>query len=348
MTSTTPPEVAARAEALIPDFRLIRLLNSDQAGRRISLLGEIHGQQALLIAERAAFDTSPGILDRFSTSLTRIKNLGANDIYAWFLANSNASSFEQAGQSPPDFKINLIYPCTQKHISKYEAQGLRVVTETPEVYAKYVRPYMQRQREKGALNWVFNIIEGRTEQEDVMYRETGEEGFLLLPDLNWDRKTMASLHLLGLVERRDIWSVRDLKKTHVEWLNHMRDKMIQATINLYPDIERDQLKLYVHCRSCTITRFVQKLMMPDFVDQPTYYHFHIHIVHVALEAGNTQAVGKALGLENIISQLETMSDGTDDGMEKASLTYHLGERSDLWTKVYLPLKQNQQVKMDDL
>jgi m7GpppX diphosphatase len=245
MTSTTPPDVATHVESLIPKFHLTRLLNSDQAGRRISLLGTIDSKPALLIAERAAFDTSSAILDSFSTSLRNIKNLGANDIYAWFLANSNPSSNEP----PPDFKLNLIYPCTEKHVKKYEQQRLRVVTETPEIYAKYVRPYMQAQREKGALNWVFNIIEGRTEQEDVMYRESGDDGFLLLPDLNWDRKTMGSLHLLGLVERRDIWSVRDLKKSMVEWVKHMREKMIEATVKLYPEIEKDELKLYVHCES---------------------------------------------------------------------------------------------------
>jgi m7GpppX diphosphatase len=252
MTSTTPPDVAARVESLIPKFCLTRLLNSDQAGRRICLLGTIDSQPALFIAERAAFDTSVSSLNSFATSLRNIKNLGANDIYSWFLANSNPNFTGSDGDPPPDFKLNLIYPCTQKHINKYEAQGLRMVTETPEIYANYVRPYMQRQREKGALNWVFNIIEGRTEQEDVMYRESGNEGFLLLPDLNWDRKTMGSLHLLGLVERRDIWSVKDLKKTNVAWLKHMRSKMVEATIGLYPDIERDQLKLYVHCKTCFI------------------------------------------------------------------------------------------------
>ncbi|KAH7394958.1 HIT-like domain-containing protein [Phaeosphaeria sp. MPI-PUGE-AT-0046c] len=321
MTSTTPPEIAAHVESLIPKFTLTRLLNSDQAGRRISLLGTIDAKPALFIAERAAFDTSVPNLTSFSTSLRNIKNLGANDIYAWFLANSNPGSDDQ---TPPDFKLNLIYPCTQKHINKYESQGLRIVTETPEIYARYVRPYMLRQREKGALNWVFNIIEGRTEQEDVMYRESGDEGFLLLPDLNWDRKTMGSLHLLGIVERRDIWSVRDLKKANVEWLKHMREKMLEATVGLYPGIEKDELKLYVHY-------------------QPTYYHFHIHIVHVSLEAGSTQATGKALGLENIISQLETMAGGDDAGMQGASLTYHLGERSELWEKVYLALKEGREV-----
>jgi len=59
-----------------------------------------------------------------------------------------------------------------------------MVTETPEIYRDYVRPFIQKKREEGRLNWVFNIIEGRTEQEDVIYREHGEEGFLLLPDLS--------------------------------------------------------------------------------------------------------------------------------------------------------------------
>jgi m7GpppX diphosphatase len=57
MTSTTPPDVASRVEAYIPRFKLTRLLNQDQAGRRISLLGNIDDQPALLIAERAAFAT---------------------------------------------------------------------------------------------------------------------------------------------------------------------------------------------------------------------------------------------------------------------------------------------------
>ena len=248
MTSTTPPEVAAHVESLIPKFRLTRLLNSDQAGRRISLFGTIDSQPALLIAERAAFATTPALLEGFSTSLRNIKNLGANDIYAWFLANSDPDSSSSPSPPPPDFKINLIYPCTDKHVNKYTQQRLRIVTETPDIYAKYVRPYMRAQREKGALNWVYNIIEGRTEQEDVMYRESGPDGFLLLPDLNWDRSTMGSLHLLGIVERRDVWSVRDLTKDMVPWVKHMRDKMVEATVGLYPDMERDELKLYVHCK----------------------------------------------------------------------------------------------------
>ncbi|KAF2753848.1 mRNA decapping hydrolase [Pseudovirgaria hyperparasitica] len=315
----------AKAEALIPQFVFERLLNQDQGGRRISLLGKINSEPALLIVERAAFSVEDAHLRNLSSSLSRIQNLGANDIYNWFMASSASASPDTSSQQPQDLKINLIYPCTPKHVQKYSSQEVRVVTETPEIYTKYVRPYAQRMREEGRLNWVFNIIDGMAEQEDVMYRESGtEEGFLLAPDLNWDRKTLTSLHLLCLIERRDIWSIRDLRKSHVPWLKHMRDKLLASTTKLYPAIDADQIKLYFHY-------------------QPTYYHLHVHIVHAAFDAGATQSVGKALGLEHVISQLETLdsgvnADGNEASLADVDLTYTLGERSELWEKVFMPLK----------
>jgi len=41
-----------------------------------------------------------------------------------------------------------------------------------------------------------------------------------------------------------------------------------------------------------------------------------------------------------------MSGGDDAGMHDASLTYHLGERSELWEKVFAPLKEGREVKVD--
>jgi len=220
-----------------------------------------------------------------------------------------------------------------------------MVTETPEIYSTHIRPYMLRQREEGRLNWVFNVIEGRTEQEDVILRhhsgaEGNGEGFLLLPDLNWDRKTMTSLHLLALVERRDIWSLRDLTKRHVGWLKRMRQHVLKATTKVYPGVEEDELKLYVHCEYWVFNGLSGLLAIPNLLkDQPTYYHFHIHIVHVAFEAGASQAIGKAIGLESIIATLEAMEGGEDAGMESLDMCYTVGEASELWTGIFEPLKK---------
>jgi len=57
------------------------------------------------------------------------------------------------------------------------------------------------------------------------------------------------------------------------------------------------------------------------------------------EATNTQSVGKAFGLENVISQLEAMAGGSVASMAEVSLTYYLGDASDLWNEIFLPLKE---------
>ena len=61
------------------------------------------------------------------------------------------------------------------------------------------------------------------------------------------------------------------------------------------------------------------------------------------EATSTQAVGKAFGLENIISQLEAMAGGPEASMAVVDLTYYLGDASDLWREIFLPLKESRKI-----
>ncbi len=186
---------------------------------------------------------------------------------------------------------------------------------------------MVRKCAEGRLNWVYNIIDGVKEQEDIILRSSrdlgkDQEGFLLLPDMNWDRKTMTSLRILGLVERRDLLSLRDLRKRDVPWLKKVYGEILGAVALKYADhgVESDTLKCYMHY-------------------QPTYYHFHIHVVSIDLEPNATQAVGKAFSLANLISQLETMAGGPDAGMADVELTYALGENHELWQEVFSKLKR---------
>lgn len=326
------------------------LTRADQNGRRISLLGTIASQPALITLERAAFPTEPALISALLASLTNTTNLGANDIYRWYMANRTikpsstmttittttaSSTYGASTPNPqiPDLKLNLIYPCTPQHIRKYSAQRVRMVTETPGIYATHIKPYIARQRAAGRLDWVFNILEGRTEQEDVIARydwdSPSNSGFLLLPDLNWDRKSVQGMHLLALVQRRDIWSLRDLKKKHVPWLKSVRDQLVTAATKVFEpgQVEADEVKCYVHY-------------------QPTYYHFHIHAVHVMLEAGTTQSVGKAFGLGNIISQLEAMQGNEEAGMETVDLLYFLGEEHELWKRCFGRIKKNEPLDLN--
>lgn len=54
--------------------------------------------------------------------------------YSWLLGSA-------AGRTP-DVKVNVIWPATDTHISKYTRQSVRMVRETPELYARIVAPYI--------------------------------------------------------------------------------------------------------------------------------------------------------------------------------------------------------------
>jgi m7GpppX diphosphatase len=238
-----------------------RSISADQSGRRLTLVGTIDEKPGILLVERAPLPATEEAIKSFQTSLTNVKNTQANDIYAWYLANVKVTE-----DGHPDIKLNLIYPCTEKHIKKYLPQTARMVTETPEIYARHVRPHMIRNHAEGRLNWVFNIIEGRKEQEDIIIRSTkdfgkDEEGFLLLPDMNWDRLTTSSLRILGLVERRDLMSIRDLKKKHVPWLKRMFANIVHAVAEKYEDVEADMLKCYMHCKSLFLLDHLANLQL---------------------------------------------------------------------------------------
>ncbi len=343
-TISTAPESKAVAEDLIPQFRLARVLNQDQNGRRLTLLGTISSQPALLTIERAAFPSSDAQITQLIDQI-KPTNLGANDIYRWYLAitPSHALNFKDrmrhrdgpsSTPSIPDLKLNLIYPCTPSHIRKYSAQRLRYVDETPTIYKQHVRPYINCQRTAGKLDWIFNILDGRTEQEDVILRSDWDSpsssGFLLLPDLNWDRKTVTGLHLLALVQRRDLWSLRDLRKKHVPWLKDLQRKVATAAASVFPgEVDGDELKYYVHYH-------------------PTYYHFHVHVVHVMLEPeGGTQSVGKAWLLGGLIAWLESMQGNDEAGLDGVEITYGVGEESELWKGLWVRLKVGDAVTLND-
>ena len=96
-------------------------------------------------SQRSLFEVLKAL---FHSSISQVRNLGDNDIYKWYMANSSPPSTSDTN-SPPDLKINLIWPCTAQHIRKYSAQTVRMVTETPQIYRDYIRPYMQQKREEG-------------------------------------------------------------------------------------------------------------------------------------------------------------------------------------------------------
>ncbi|EPS45643.1 hypothetical protein H072_370 [Dactylellina haptotyla CBS 200.50] len=306
-------------EENIRSFKFERVLNQDTGRKTLNLLGTIDGQYAIITAEKTAFSaTSPATLVSPDQGLTALNLLQKNDIYHWFMGTIAQSAADNAA-----VKVNMIYPCTDVHIKKYSAQQLHMVVETPEIYDKYVLKYIKQKTEGGRLNWVYNILSHKEESEKIIFEdEDPKMGFILLPDLKWDLVTMTTLYLSVIVHRTDIRSIRDFTPAHIPFLNGLRTKVLNAVSEKY-SLSRDFLKIYVHY-------------------QPSYYHFHIHVVHISHDMGASASVGKAILLDEVIQVLEVMkiaqsASGKELGYKDLDMTYTLGEEHDLWKKVFGPL-----------
>lgn len=98
-------------------------------------------------------------------NLSDVQSLGQNDIYTWLLARHSTTS-----SAPPDIKLTLIRPASKSHIEKHSTQEKVMIYETPEMYREKTLPWIEAQN-PSRIQWVYNILEGRKETENVVYRD---------------------------------------------------------------------------------------------------------------------------------------------------------------------------------
>ncbi|KAJ6621418.1 HIT-like domain-containing protein, partial [Mycena sp. CBHHK59/15] len=204
-------------------------------------------------------------------------------------------------------KINIICPATDVHIRKYSMQKSVLVRETPDIYNRVVRPYIYNfppERTK----WVSDILNGHAEQSKILFSSSD---FVILPDMKWDLHTVRSLYLVAIVRDGNLRSLRDLRGNkalgHVSLLKSIRREASSIAQDRW-GIEHGGLRMYIHY-------------------QPSYYHFHVHIVNANYEAGMGMSVGQAHLLEDVISLNDLDAPGV---FERMTLTYGLGDQHGLY------------------
>ncbi|KAJ1728596.1 hypothetical protein LPJ61_003951 [Coemansia biformis] len=307
----------ASIQALLCQFRLQEVLNEDPSTKTAWLLGHIGGEgsahagaTAIVTIERPPFSlraaapsvTAPpsepgqGLFDGLA-----LDSGEQNDIYSW------AAGFANTSALGPDLRVSIICPATAKHINKHRRQQYKWVRETPELYAKLVRPFIDAQP-PARIQWVHNILAKRVEAERIIYEDPDPElGFVILPDLKWDTTDPASMYLVAIVHQHGIKSLRDLNGSHLPLLKNIRTK---AAIGAQKyGVRSDCLRLYVHY-------------------QPSYYHLHVHITNVAL-VGRGMTADRAHLLDVVISNIEDIA---SDFYQRATLAYVLGSDDELWQR----------------
>lgn len=279
---------------LLSKFEFTRVLSHDTKAKLVYLLGQVDGQDCILSFEKTAFD-EPQLLPSLINHDRFIDHV-ENNIYGWCTA---------ALQKPLiDTRIKFIYPATDVHVAKYEAQTRVMLIETPAHYQAITLPYIQSIPQK-RIQWVHNILDGSAEADRVLYHDhDAQMGFVLLPDMKWDG-SLETLYWVAIAMRSDLLSLRSLTGNDCAFLKHLR-ATIYTNVKEKAGLEPSQLRLFVHY-------------------QPSYYHFHVHVTALTFADAPGVVAGQAHLLDTIIDNLELYP----DYYQKATIPFVIGERHEL-------------------
>jgi m7GpppX diphosphatase len=217
-----------------------------------------------------------------------------------------------SGATPSQYArivVDVIDPCTDKHIQKYSTQKAFMIVETPELYVNVTLPFIQA-IPASALQWVYNILDHAAEPERKVYEDLDPDtGFVMQTDLKWEQSRLDQLHCLAIVKRRDLRSIRDLRPSHGPLLRNIIESGCRA-INEKFGVDKSQLRIFLH-----------------YI--PSYWHLHVHFVHVAQEPSHAMMIGRAHEVWGVLTNLSLHP----NYYAQATLTCVLGECDALYAKL---------------
>ncbi|XP_052780997.1 m7GpppX diphosphatase-like isoform X2 [Mya arenaria] len=263
-------------------FKVKSVISENSRCKTAVIHGELDGKDAIVLLERKPFNLSN--VSNYFTEETGLENTLKNDIYGTY--DAYPPKVENA------VKAVVIHPATEKHVQKYTDQERYIVHETPSLYEQ----------------WVYNILEKKKEADRIVYEDTDPDtGFILLPDMKWDRTDTSALYLVAIVHKHNIKSLRDLDTGSLPLLQNILKKGLKAIQDTY-DIPASKLNVYIHY-------------------QPSYYHFHVHFTNVKFEAPGFGA-DRAHLLADVINNIQLYG----DFYKKKTLTFLVREQEDLYMK----------------
>jgi m7GpppX diphosphatase len=163
-------------------------------------------------------------------------------------------------------------------VTKIKHTEKKLVRET---YQEYIKTLQKRDPNKD--KWIYNIIDGTSEQEQVLYRD---DTCIIIPTYMWDSVNIDKLHILCLPTDITLRSIRSLTAEHIPLLEHMKKVTLETIKNKY-GLDECYLKMFFHY-------------------EPSTYHLHIHFVNTAYHDSRS-SVEYSHELNNVIFNLSIYS-----------------------------------------
>lgn len=165
------------------------------------------------------------------------KILMSNDIYTKYDATLIIN-----GELIVNFKTNK---------SNNEKQ---VIKETYQDYLDYIsiRDFSNEQ-------WIYNIINGNSEQDSILYSNFEEE-LIIISSFTWNQTNINKLHILSIHSNLNKRCLRDLVSSDIQWIENALKISYQIILNKFT-IKQDKIKTFIHY-------------------EPSTYQLHIHFQHI--------------------------------------------------------------------
>lgn len=247
-------------------FTLEKIIKNDVINKHVVLLGYYTDpdKKAVVILKRRSFENN--------VHLNQFKELShsINDIY---------TKYELTSIQGDVIDCEIIYPATKKHINRHRDGYYKLVHESAHNYFKNKESWI-KEMSHTRNDWINNIINGKSERDKIIH-QTSE--YIMLPDIKWNEQTLDELHIMNIVTRFDLKSIRDLTLKHLSWLKNLEKDIIETVSEKY-NLKQNELCLYLHY-------------------PPSYYHLHIHCTHVKRYDNH---VGSHL-LRTVINNIELVS-----------------------------------------
>lgn len=107
----------------------------------------------------------------FSNSISDVKNLFRNDIYgSYFFEILFKDNQQNLNTELNKIFTSIIHPARPKDIEKYISQERFLVRETYEMYQKFTKSFIEKQRSNpNHLQWIYNVLELKSEVEKLKF-----------------------------------------------------------------------------------------------------------------------------------------------------------------------------------